>query len=226
MKITDPEVIERGERDLMDGIIADLDWILIEKIFKERHRLNIEDDVEYQKGDLVVHDDKIAYELNFQVKLNLSIFCDRDGNYIDVKSSLDIPDDSAPDIQSMPETKDKDQPETPDTSDDDQPETPDTSDDDQPEPDTEDESQTETPDTKDDAPPTPQPLESEVDEMIMGEVDDEPVEDVSSDSEPEEETTPDEEPFNQEPAEEIQETLDEEPLDQEPAEEIQKHLMR
>ena len=96
MKITDPEVIMRGERDLMDGIIADLDWVLIEKIFKERHRLNIEDDVEYQQGNMIVHDNTIAYELNFQVKLNLSILCDRDGNYIDVKSSLDIPEEVRP----------------------------------------------------------------------------------------------------------------------------------
>ncbi|KPA17852.1 hypothetical protein MHK_001917, partial [Candidatus Magnetomorum sp. HK-1] len=109
MNITDPEIIERGERDLMDGIIADLDWGAIESIFKDRHRLNIEDDVEYQEGDLIIHNDQVAYELKFQVKLNLSVLCGRDGEYIAVKSSLDIPEENeSPEIQSLKDNTDDD----------------------------------------------------------------------------------------------------------------------
>ncbi len=82
MKITDSEIIKTGERELIDTIIGDLDWGAIEKIFKEKHHLRIQDDVEYRQGDIVVHDDAVAYKLDFDVKLTLSILLDRSGNYV------------------------------------------------------------------------------------------------------------------------------------------------
>ncbi|CAN2040622.1 conserved hypothetical protein [Candidatus Magnetomoraceae bacterium gMMP-15] len=90
MKITDSEIIKKSERDLMDSIIAELDWGNIEEVFKTHHKLNIEDDVEYKEGDIIVHNNQIAYQLNFEVKLNVSILCDRDGNYLSVTSSKDV----------------------------------------------------------------------------------------------------------------------------------------
>ena len=89
MKITQPDVIRRGERELMDSIIADLDWKNIEKIFKEKHNIIIEDDIEYKKGDIVIQENQVAYELNFEVKLSLTLLCDRQGKYLSVNTSLD-----------------------------------------------------------------------------------------------------------------------------------------
>lgn len=82
MKLTDSEVIKAGERELIDTIIGDLDWSAIEKIFKDRHQLQICDDVEYRRGDLVVKDGQVAYHLEFDVKVKLSILLDRSGNYL------------------------------------------------------------------------------------------------------------------------------------------------
>lgn len=82
MKFTDSEIIKAGERELIDTIIGDLDWSAIEKIFKERHHLQIQDNVEYRQGDIVVHNDRVAYKLDFDVKLTLSILLDRSGNYV------------------------------------------------------------------------------------------------------------------------------------------------
>jgi len=47
MKITNHEVIQSGERELIDAITAELDWGSIEDIFIEAHKLKIEDNVEY-----------------------------------------------------------------------------------------------------------------------------------------------------------------------------------
>ena len=94
MKITNSEVIKGGERELMDVITADLDWSAIEGIFREQSRLEIGEDVEYRHGDIVVYDNQIAYELEFEVKVTLSILLDRDGNCISVKHSTKTsPDD-------------------------------------------------------------------------------------------------------------------------------------
>jgi hypothetical protein len=86
MKITDSEIIKSAERELLDGIVADLDRKTIEDIFRKNHNLEIQDGVTYQRGDMVVHNDEIAYELDFEVKVSLSILIDRNGNFISLKS--------------------------------------------------------------------------------------------------------------------------------------------
>ena len=87
MKITNAEVIRSGEQDLIDAITADLDWGAIEEIFLKEHNLGIEEDIEYKKGDIVAFEDQIAYKLEFEVKVNLSVLLDRNGDYISVTIS-------------------------------------------------------------------------------------------------------------------------------------------
>lgn len=82
MKITNSEIIQSGERELIDAITGDLDWGVIEKIVEDKHHLSLRDDVDYKSGDLVVFENKIAYKLDFEVKVNLSVLFDRQGNYL------------------------------------------------------------------------------------------------------------------------------------------------
>lgn len=91
MKITNHEVIKSGEQELIDAITADLDWESIEDLFSREHKLKIEDNVEYKKGDIVVYNDQIAYQLEFDVNIVLSVLLDREGNYLAVTSSGDLP---------------------------------------------------------------------------------------------------------------------------------------
>ena len=90
MKITDYNVIKGGEQELIDAITADLDWGVIEDIFKKEHQLGIEENVEYKKGDIVVYNDQVAYKLEFDVTVILSVLLDREGNYLSVTSSGDL----------------------------------------------------------------------------------------------------------------------------------------
>jgi len=87
MNITDSEVIKTGERELIDAITADLDWSAIEEIFHKEHNLKIEEDIDFQSGDIIPHNDQIAYQLKFEIKVSLSVLLDRDGNYISVSLS-------------------------------------------------------------------------------------------------------------------------------------------
>jgi len=84
MKITNSDVIKSGEQELIDAITADLDWGAIEDIFIKEHNLGIEEDIEYKRGDIVAHNDQIAYKLEFEVKVSLSALLDRQGNYLSV----------------------------------------------------------------------------------------------------------------------------------------------
>ena len=87
MKLTASDVIKSGEQDLFDGITGDLDWGTIEQIFKEKHNLVIGEDVEYKKGDIIAHDNQVAYRLEFEVKVDFSVLIDREGNYISMAIS-------------------------------------------------------------------------------------------------------------------------------------------
>ena len=69
MKITNSDIIQSGEQELIDAITADLDWGAIEDIFMKEHNLGIEEDIEYKRGDIVAHNDQIAYKLEFEVKI-------------------------------------------------------------------------------------------------------------------------------------------------------------
>jgi len=84
MQITNADIIKNGEQDLIDAITADLDWGAIENIFREQHNLGIDEDVEYKQGDIIVHDNQIAYQLQFEVKVTVSVLLDREGNYLSV----------------------------------------------------------------------------------------------------------------------------------------------
>ena len=94
MKITDRNVIKNGEKELIDSIIGDLDWRAIETVFKEKHRLGIQDDVAYREGEIVVHNGNVAYKLDFDVKLILSILLDRSGDYLTINTSEELEEKS------------------------------------------------------------------------------------------------------------------------------------
>ena len=101
MKITDTQVIKSGEKELIDAITADLDWGAIEDVFQEEHGLGIDEEVEYKKGDLVVHEGSIAYQLDFEVKMTISVLLDRKGNYISVAPSMGAQKDRKKEAQKI-----------------------------------------------------------------------------------------------------------------------------
>lgn len=87
MKITDSENIKDSENELIDSLIGELDWQVIEAILKDKYNLSLHDDVEYKQGDMVVHGSKIAYKLDFDVRVTLSLIVGRDGECFDIKAS-------------------------------------------------------------------------------------------------------------------------------------------
>ncbi len=79
MKITDPDVIKDGEKDLFEAIKEDLDLNRIREILKEKVA---PDALESEGGSIVVHENRIAFKLDFRLVLRGSLMFDREGNYI------------------------------------------------------------------------------------------------------------------------------------------------
>jgi len=78
MKLTDPKSIQESERELIDTINAEIDWGVIEKLLAEKQLFSL------KNGDLVVYDNQIAYKLDFEIKMPLSVIFNRQGECLDI----------------------------------------------------------------------------------------------------------------------------------------------
>lgn len=97
MKLTQPQSIEKNEKTLIDTIHAALDWKTIEQLLREKDLIHLETQVDYKKGDLVVHDNQIAYKLDFEIRVPLSVVFNREGECLEIASfdadhSLETPE--------------------------------------------------------------------------------------------------------------------------------------
>ena len=90
MKITDPDIIKNGEKDLIDAVKNDLNLDAVKEILEKRmagSSLSPDD------GQIVVHNNEIAFRINFNIQLSGSLMFDRQGNYI--PESVDDPSGTA-----------------------------------------------------------------------------------------------------------------------------------
>jgi len=93
LKVTDPDVIKTGERDLIESIKDDLDLAAVQGILLEKIRsssFDIKDEAlsfDISGGEIVVHDGQIAFRVDCQLKTEMAIMFDRKGNYISDQAS-------------------------------------------------------------------------------------------------------------------------------------------
>ena len=93
MKITDPQVIETGEKKLIEAVQQHLDLETVKTILMDRTAETV---FESKGGQIVAHDNQIAFRLDFELKLNGSLLFDRQGNYIDDPSGSPTLSNSEP----------------------------------------------------------------------------------------------------------------------------------
>ncbi|MBU1343233.1 MAG: hypothetical protein KKE44_16210 [Proteobacteria bacterium] len=87
MKITDPDVIKNGEKDLIKAVKEDLDMEAVKDIIKKRMA---KASLSAKGGEIVVYNNQVAFRLDFDIQLSGSLMFDRQGNYI---PESDEPDD-------------------------------------------------------------------------------------------------------------------------------------
>ena len=107
MRVADPEAIRKGEKALADAIASNFDHSVIQKIFKRVHNLDVGEDIKCKNASMGVHGDKVAYSMNFEVLVNLSVFLDRSGNFISISSSGVAPESPPETERPMVETPER-----------------------------------------------------------------------------------------------------------------------
>jgi len=96
MRITDPQVIQDGEQDLIASVQKDLDLDAVKDLLKERLSASA---LSPKGGRIVVHDNDVAFRLDYEINLNGSLLFDRDGNLIDDSQSAASIADTQADFQ-------------------------------------------------------------------------------------------------------------------------------
>lgn len=79
MKITDPGVIKSGEKDLIESLKEDLDLDVVREIIKKKMTAAA---LSPKGGEIVVHNNQIAFRMDFDLCLSGSLMFDRQGNHI------------------------------------------------------------------------------------------------------------------------------------------------
>lgn len=89
MKLTDPDVIKSGEKDLIDSVKDDLDLDAVKQILEKKLAATA---LSSKGGEIVVHNNEIAFRLDFDLNLTGSLMFDRQGNYIPESEESNITD--------------------------------------------------------------------------------------------------------------------------------------
>lgn len=79
MKITDPDVIKSGENDLIEAVKEDIDWNAVGEVIKDRMEIT---SFSAEGGGILVHNNRIAFKIDFNLSFKGSLMFDREGNYI------------------------------------------------------------------------------------------------------------------------------------------------
>ncbi|WP_035236433.1 hypothetical protein [Desulfobacter vibrioformis] len=87
MKLTNPESIQESEKEFIDTINAELDWDVIEQVLLDKHNFEVQDDIEYKDGNLIVYNNEIAYKFDFQIKVPLSVIFNRSGECLSMSTT-------------------------------------------------------------------------------------------------------------------------------------------
>jgi len=102
MKLTDPDIIKEGEKELIDAIKDDLDLDSIHEIIKEKLKIK---NLESKGGKIIVHNNEVAFKIDFELSLNGSLLFDRNGNHISDDDKADIDDSDADSKSDSDKTK-------------------------------------------------------------------------------------------------------------------------
>ena len=86
MKYTNRDIIQSGEQKLIRFLAKHLDWDDVKQSIREIYDVEVHDNLEHKSGNIVIHNGEIAYQMDFDIKMSLSVLLDRNGESISINS--------------------------------------------------------------------------------------------------------------------------------------------
>jgi hypothetical protein len=76
------QVVEDAKRELIEKLKSNIDQDQVKAICSEQYGIEMIEGIDLNHGDIVSHNDQVAYRLNFDIRFSISVLIDNEGNYI------------------------------------------------------------------------------------------------------------------------------------------------
>ena len=81
-KTINPDMIDEAVIDMVEKVKSNIHLDLVKAICKHKHGIEKIDKIIFENGDIVTHNDRVAFKLDFKISYNFSLLIDRKGNFL------------------------------------------------------------------------------------------------------------------------------------------------
>ena len=81
-KAIDPDMMDKAVVDMVENVKSNIPLDLVKAIYKHKHGIENIEKIDFENGDLVTHNDRVAFKLDFKISHKFSLLIDRKGNFI------------------------------------------------------------------------------------------------------------------------------------------------
>lgn len=86
MKIRNKQIPRIPQEDVKGSTLSDLNWDEVARIFKEKHQIPLQDEINFLESGVVVRKGEVAYKLSFDMTVGFDLFLNRQGQCMDVSA--------------------------------------------------------------------------------------------------------------------------------------------
>ena len=83
--LADPDIIQKSEKEIIEKISATLEEKQIKELFEQKFNSSLGDEIELKSGNMIIHQNKIIYRLNYDTRLKFELLLDQSGNHLTPK---------------------------------------------------------------------------------------------------------------------------------------------
>jgi hypothetical protein len=80
--IVNYDLVKNAIHELFDKVKSDIDFDRIKAICKDQNGIDSIDEIQFEHGEIVSRNDKIAFKLNLKISYNWCVLIDQMGNYM------------------------------------------------------------------------------------------------------------------------------------------------
>ena len=84
MKTTGKASMEMDPKALIAALTKAVDWRFVVEKLRERYNISVQDGVDHVKSQIITYGEKPVCRLDFDVKVRLSMLCDRSGRCLKI----------------------------------------------------------------------------------------------------------------------------------------------
>ena len=82
LNAVNPDMIEEAVTDLIEKVKSNIQFDQVKAICKPHEFIEKIDKIDFKNGDIVTHNDQVAFKMDFKISYNFSLLIDRKGNFL------------------------------------------------------------------------------------------------------------------------------------------------